>query len=320
MANRISHDQNFKNLILDYPRDALSFFAPDEAPLPDDKVQITPLRQEQLQQFLGARYRELDVPLQVDWTDGRRQTLLFAIEEETDPRQFSILRLAHYCLDLAELYNTNRVVPVVIFLGEADSAPASLALGSNHHNHMTFDYLSCKLKDIPYERWQHSDNLVARLNLPNMKYPAVQKTEVFDKAYHGLLALEPDRVKQAKYLRYIDIYTKLTDNELQQWQQEYLEDKPNMAGYAEYLREEGKQVGLQEGRQEGRQVGLQEGRQEGRQEGERTVLERQLQRRFGVLTPEITEKLSEASSVDLENWAENVLDAETLDDVFDSSH
>ena len=320
MANRISHDQNFKNLILDYPRDALSFFAPDEAPLPDDKVQITPLRQEQLQQFLGARYRELDVPLQVDWTDGRRQTLLFAIEEETDPRQFSIIRLAHYCLDLAELYNTNRVVPVVIFLGEADSAPASLALGSNHHNHMTFDYLSCKLKDIPYERWQHSDNLVARLNLPNMKYPAVQKTEVFDKAYNGLLALEPDRVKQAKYLRYIDIYAGLTDNELQQWQQQYLEDKPNMAGYAEYLRQEGKQVGLQEGRQEGRQVGLQEGRQEGRQEGERTVLERQLQRRFGVLTPEITEKLSEASSVDLENWAENVLDAETLDDVFDSSH
>ena len=69
-----------------------------------------------------------------------------------------------------------------------------------------------------------------------------------------------------------------------------------MAGYAEYLR------------------------QEGLQEGERTVLERQLQRRFGVLTPEITEKLSEASSTELENWAENVLDAEKLEDVFGSSH
>ena len=183
-------------------------------------------------------------------------------------------------------------------------------------NHMTFDYLSCKLKDIPYERWQHSDNLVARLNLPNMKYPAGQKKEVFDQAYRGLLALEPDQVKQAKYLKFIDIYTGLTDNELQQWQQEYLEDKPNMAGYAEYLRQEGKQIGLQQGLQEGRQ----EGRQEGLQEGERTVLERQLQRRFGVLTPEITEKLSEASSTDLENWAENVLDAKTLEDVFDSSH
>ena len=93
-----------------------------------------------------------------------------------------------------------------------------------------------------------------------------------------------------------------------------------MAGYAEYLRQEGKQIGLQEGRQEGKQIGLQEGRQEGRQEGERTVLERLLQRRFGALSPEISKKLSEASSTDLENWAEKVLDAETLDDVFVSNH
>ncbi len=141
-----------------------------------------------------------------------------------------------------------------------------------------------------------------------MRYPADQKKEVFDQAYHGLLALEPDRVKQAKYLSFIDIYAGLTDNELQQWRQQYLEDKPNMAGYAEYLRQEGRQEGLQEGLQEGR-VG-----------GERTVLERLLQRRFGTLSPEIRKKLSEASSVDLENWAEKVLDAETLDDVFVSNH
>ena len=39
MADRISHDQNLKNLILDYPRDALSFFAAPEAPSPEDTVQ-----------------------------------------------------------------------------------------------------------------------------------------------------------------------------------------------------------------------------------------------------------------------------------------
>ena len=300
MANRISHDQNFKNLILDYPRDALTFFAPTKAPLPDDQVEFTPLRQEQLQQHLGAHYRELDVPLQVDWTDGRRKTLLFAIEEETDPRQFSIYRLAHYCLDLAELYNTNRVVPVVIFLGEAASAPALLAVGDEDHNHLTFDYLSCKLKDIPYERWQHSDNLVARLNLPNMRYPADHKLEVCSQAYDSLLTLEPDRDKRAKYLEFIDIYAELNDNELTQMQLKYLKDKPNMAGFAQHFRQEGKQEGLQE--------------------GERKVLERLLQRRFGILTPEITERLSDASPSVLENWAEKVLDAKTLDDVFDSSH
>ena len=54
MANAVSHDQNFKNLILDYPRDALDFFAPSEAPAAGDDVTVTPVRQEQLQQRLGV--------------------------------------------------------------------------------------------------------------------------------------------------------------------------------------------------------------------------------------------------------------------------
>lgn len=36
--------------------------------------------------------------------------------KETDPQRFSIHRLAHYCLDLSELFETERVVPVLIFL------------------------------------------------------------------------------------------------------------------------------------------------------------------------------------------------------------
>ena len=42
LASRVSHDQNFKNLILDYPRQALEFFAPEEAPGPEDDVRILP--------------------------------------------------------------------------------------------------------------------------------------------------------------------------------------------------------------------------------------------------------------------------------------
>lgn len=52
----------------------------------------------------------------VKWPEGRREALLFVLEEEIDPRRFSIRRLAHYCLDLSELLATDRAVPVVIFL------------------------------------------------------------------------------------------------------------------------------------------------------------------------------------------------------------
>jgi len=86
------HDQNFKNLIIDYPHDALRFFAEAEAAGLDASVRILPIRQEQLKERLGGRFRELDVPLLVEWPDGARQAILFALEEETDPRRSTLNR------------------------------------------------------------------------------------------------------------------------------------------------------------------------------------------------------------------------------------
>jgi len=41
---------------------------------------------------------------------------LFVVEDEGDPERVSIHRQGHYCLDLGELFETDQVVPVVIFL------------------------------------------------------------------------------------------------------------------------------------------------------------------------------------------------------------
>ena len=149
MADTVSHDQNFKNLIVDYPRQALSFFAPEEAPPPGDEVRIMPVRQEQLQGRLGTRFRELDAPLLVEWTGGRRAAVVFAMEHESNARRFSPSRLAHYCLDLYELLGTDRVVPVTIFLRDAAGAPGSLVLRTERRAYLTFDYLACAIGEMP---------------------------------------------------------------------------------------------------------------------------------------------------------------------------
>ena len=267
-------------------------------------MRIIPARQEQLQERLGDHYRELDTPLLVEWADGRREAILFALEEESDWRRFSLHRLAHYCLDLAELFETDRVVPVAIFLRPAEATSASLVLGTERRSYLTFDYLSCKLGEIPAERWQQSDNLVARVNLPNMRSHEDRKVEMYAQAIRGLFALEPDNDKRAKYMEFIDIYAALTDNEFRRYQRQFPEETNIMAG------------AFQRARDEARQQGMQQGIHQGRVEGERAVLERQLRRRFGLLSSEITERLGRATAADIESWAENVLDAETLDDVF----
>jgi len=56
--------------------------------------------------------------------------------------------------------------------------------------------------------------------------------------------------------------------------------------------------------------------EKGRQEGEARVLGRQLVRRFGVLPAWVESRLAGASEAELEVWAEAVLDAGTLAEVF----
>lgn len=56
--------------------------------------------------------------------------------------------------------------------------------------------------------------------------------------------------------------------------------------------------------------------EQGIQQGELAVLNRQLTRRFGPLTREVELRLQQAGTDELERWAENILEARTLDEVF----
>lgn len=288
----LSHDQNFKNLILDYSRQALEFFAATEAQHLDAQARITPIRQEQLKNRLGDRFHELDVPLLVEWPDGRCDALLFVLEEETDPSRFSIHRLAHYCLELSELYGTNRVVPVVIFLRKARNLPEHLQLGGNQLTYLSFSFLKCELARLDASLYLHSDNLVARLNLPNMRWPEEQKVDIYASAISGLFSLEPDPEKQLKYIDFIDIYTAMDDNQMHEYQTRYPQETHKMASLTERLLNEGMQ------------------------QGEQNVLQRLLVRRFGPLDTQTRQRLQQATAHELECWADNILDAKTLDEVF----
>jgi hypothetical protein len=187
----MTHDQNFKNLILDYPREAIALFAASEAQAIDADAQVTPVRQEQLQERLGEHFRELDVPLLVEWPDGRREAILFVIEQETEPARFSVHRLVHYCLDLSELLDTRRVVPVVVFLNRGDF-PSEISLCGDSATYLACRFLAYALPRIPAREHFDSRNLVARLNLPNMAYAPDEKLEVYAQAIRGLTTLEPD--------------------------------------------------------------------------------------------------------------------------------
>jgi hypothetical protein len=81
--------------------------------------------------------------------------------------------------------------------------------------------------------------------------------------------------------------------------------------------EKGIEMGLQQGLQKGLQQGLEQGLQQGKYEGEAALLERQLIKRFGAaFHDEIHARLNSATSEQRARWAERILDAPSLAEVF----
>jgi len=129
------------------------------------------------------------------------------------------------------------------FLRSSSSIPKQLHLGGDSQTYLSFQYLNCELEKLPVESYWDSDNLVARLNLPNMRCSKEQKLEVYARAIRGLIELEPDKERQLKYVDFIDIYTALDDNEMKAYEKQYPQETKTMAGLRERLLAEGEQRG-----------------------------------------------------------------------------
>ncbi len=93
-------------------------------------------------------------------------------------------------------------------------------------------------------------------------------------------------------------------------------DKPAFFGRIKMVKDERIRQTAMTLEQQFRQEGRQEGRLEGRLKGERLLLERQLIRRFGPLPEWVCRFLEEATTDQLEQWGEAILDAPSLESVF----
>ena len=269
----MNHDQNFKNLILDYLRQALDFFAKSEAAFIPEDARILPVRQEQLQDRLGDRFRALDTPLLVEWREGQ-EAVVFILEEESDPRRFSIHRLARYCLDLAELLGTDRVAPVVIFL-RPGRYPQELVLATAQMTYLSFRYLVCDLGRLPVEDYLDSRNVVSRILLPLMQYARERRVEVCLRALEGLIELEPNWDKRLKYGDFVVQYGGLNRTEQVEVERRLAQSTSREVtmGLFQEARDEAKREGLQQGIQQGIQQGRREALREGLLEGIQLALE-----------------------------------------------
>jgi len=66
-------------------------------------------------------------------------------------------------------------------------------------------------------------------------------------------------------------------------------------------------------------IGIKKGQRQGMQQGMQLLIRKLLMRRFGQLPEWVDKRLESAESRDLKQWAERILDARDLQDVFSDS-
>ncbi len=149
---------------------------------------------------------------------------------------------------------------------------------------------------------------------------ALMRSEVWDNAERKIRCLrairraEIDDSRRFVLVRVVDTYARLKPEEQRRLEAELERDRNKEVQDMVITWEDA--VALADSEARGFQLGLEQGIQQGIQ-GEAALLKRLLKRRFGDLPGWVGERLERASREELETWAERVLEAKRLEDVFD---
>ncbi|MEZ4526269.1 MAG: hypothetical protein R2941_10150 [Desulfobacterales bacterium] len=277
---QISHDQNFKNLFLDFPVEALEWILPETLQQFGPVAKYEFVRQEPKKQKLTDAGFLLDLPILFTFRN-RKQMLLWLTEFQEDKQKFSIYKLLHYTADKMEAYPEALVVPTVIFSDRRrwkKDVIRQLDAQLNSRVLLHFEYIFLKLFDYQAADYYNCPNPVVKILLPKMQYKPEERWEVIRQAYIGLFQLASAPLFQ-KYADFIDIYAEVGEEERDMILSE-MKERKEFFMIRKYLMEEGLQKGLEKGLQKGLQKGLEKGLEKGLHEGHLGLLSRQMMKKY----------------------------------------
>ena len=209
----IDHDQNFKNLFQDFPKEALEWILPEvlETYGPIRKIKF--LRQEPRKRQLADGHLVLDMPILFRFDDA--EIILWLVEFQEDKKRFSIYKLLRYTTDMAEEHPEALVIPAVLFTDRKNwrkGVPEEIDHRFNNRTFLHFEYVLFRLFDVNAKDHYDSSNPLVRILLPKMRYPEEERGEVFRRALMGLFQLASIALFE-KYVDFIDTYAGLPDEE-----------------------------------------------------------------------------------------------------------
>ena len=285
-----SHDHNFKNLLLDFPRETLEWILPEVPKKWGSVRHVEFVRQEPKKQKLSDPHLALDMPILFSFDE--HQLLLWLVEFQEDKSKFSIYKILHYTADLTEAHPKAVVIPTVLFTDRKEwrkdvKRQVETKFASRQFLH--FEYVFVKLFD--FNARDHFDiaNPVVKILLPRMSYVPEERWEVIRQAYIGLFQLVSAALF-TKYVDFIDVYAEISDEEREILYQETKEDK-EVAMLAQYIRDKG------------------------RQEANIMFANRLLSKKYHISPEGLTASLEGLSSNDLLELGERILECDSFEDI-----
>jgi len=290
-----SHDHNFKNLFMDFPKEALEFF------LPEVLTQLGPIkhiefdRQEPKKHHLKDPHVSLDFPIIFHFEPV--SIVLWLVEFQEDKSKFSIYKLLKYTADKMEAYKDYTVVPTVLFTDKKKwRKNVQTAIESKLLNRLFihFEYVFIRLFEYNARDHFYVQNPLVKILLPKMKYTAKERWEVIRQAYIGLFQLVSMDLF-SKYSYFIDVYSEIDEDEKKCIEDEISEKKETVM-IAQYFTEKGQKIG--------------------QKNGEMSILSYQFARRFNVDKETVMPRLDKLESNDLMELSGLILDYDNPEPIY----
>ncbi len=256
--SKLSHDDNFKNMLQDFPEESLEVFFPQAQAAWGKVLEVSFERQEPRKHHLADPGLRLDIPIL--FTFARHKLLLWLVEFQEDKQKFSIHRLLRYTTDLMEAHPDAVVVPTVLFTESRNwhkDVLRQLESRIAGRTFVHFEYVYHKLFDLRARDYYAVRNPVVKILLPKMQYDPSERLEVIRQAYTGLYQLVSAALF-SKYLHFIDTYADVAPEEQQLIYNALIEQKET-AMFSEYIKDLGREEGKKEGKEEGKKEGKKEG-------------------------------------------------------------
>ena len=306
MSKSIDHDQLFKQLLTTFFLEFLELFTPEFfAAIDTQSLEILPL--EYFTDIDAGERKAMDVIVRVNLLgrpnapESSRVSVVVNCEHQSTTQANFHRRMFFYFAQLHRKYS-QPVYPIALFSFDEPYRPErdSSQVRVPGLQVMDFNFLTIQLNRLDWKAFLTQPNPVAAALMAKMEIDPEDRPRVKVECLRMIANLKLDKARTFLISGFIDNYLRLNPIEQQQFQVEI--DKIKLPQERENVME------LTTSWKE-------EGIVQGRELGERSLVIKQLTRKFGNLSPEILSRVNGLSIDRVEALAEDLLDFTSVGDL-----